>query len=89
MSTRRKVKRTGINLRQALRVDDEQAARDDLARYPRWREDLEASQAEAVYAARNVGLSWAQIGAALGISQQAVHRRYAEPLSLLQSASRE
>lgn len=89
MSTRRKRPRTADVLRQALVVDPMSEAREHLEGFPRYRGELEAAQANAVYEARNVGLSWAEIGAALGITQQAAHKRYAEPLSLLQSASRE
>jgi DNA-directed RNA polymerase specialized sigma24 family protein len=45
------------------------AARDDLAR-------ARARYAEAVRAARAVGLSWGEIGGVLGITKQALYRRF-------------
>lgn len=47
------------------------AARDDLAR-ARSRYD------EAVLAGRTAGLSWGEIAAILGVSRQALHRRFAK-----------
>ncbi len=43
------------------------------------REDVERAKSryeQAILTAREVGLSWAQIGAALGVSRQFLHRRY-------------
>jgi len=45
------------------------AARDDLAR-------ARARYEEAVGAARAAGLSWGEIGRALGVSKQLLHRRF-------------
>jgi DNA-directed RNA polymerase specialized sigma24 family protein len=44
-------------------------ARDDLAR-------ARARYADAVRAARAVGLSWSEIGRVLGVPKQLVHRRF-------------
>jgi hypothetical protein len=38
--------------------------------------DLEADRQRAVAAAISAGVSWAHIGAALGVSAQAAHKRY-------------
>ena len=70
-------------MRQAALVDPMHEARERLASFPRWRADLEQSQTRAVQEARSVGLSWADVGEALGISQQAAHKRYAELVSVL------
>ncbi|MGP5641028.1 hypothetical protein ACTXPS_16500 [Brachybacterium tyrofermentans] len=39
-------------------------------------QQLDAITREAVTASRDAGLSWSQIGAALGVSRQAAHQRY-------------
>ncbi len=48
----------------------------DLARIPGARRDLEDRARELVVQARADGASWAQVGAALGMSKQAAHERY-------------
>ncbi|AEV74904.1 hypothetical protein MycrhN_4410 [Mycolicibacterium rhodesiae NBB3] len=48
-------------------------ARDDLAR-------AQARYDEAIRSARICGLSWGEIGAALGVARQLLHRRYARRL---------
>lgn len=47
-----------------------------LARVPDERIAVEARARSLVVDARERGASWAQIGAALGISRQAAHERY-------------
>jgi DNA-directed RNA polymerase specialized sigma24 family protein len=45
-------------------------------------DDLERARtryADAVRSARTVGLSWREIGRVLGVSQQALHRRFSGP----------
>lgn len=58
----------------------EQAADEDplraLAATARLRGEVARVEAVAVRRARTQGLSWAQIAAALGVSRQAVHRKY-------------
>ncbi len=58
----------------------ERAADDDplraLAATAGLRAEVARVEAVAVRRARTQGLSWAQIAAALGVSRQAVHRKY-------------
>lgn len=49
----------------------------DLEKVAADRADLEHRQFAAVLDARLAGVSWAKIGAALGVSAQAVQQRYA------------
>jgi hypothetical protein len=42
----------------------------------RRRSDIESAVAQAVAAARTAGASWSAVGAALGVSAQAVQQRY-------------
>ncbi len=49
---------------------------DMLAEIPAKRAELDAHTRDLVATAREAGRSWAQIGAALGISRQAAHERY-------------
>ena len=44
------------------------------------RKRLEDLQAELVRLARDEGASWASIGAALGVTTQAAHQRFATPV---------
>ena len=87
MSTRRKVKRPRSG--QTARVESLSERLEELAQCPRWRAELEAQQAERVYWVREMGGSWAQVGAALGITQQAAHERYAAAAALVLAESRE
>lgn len=48
-----------------------------LARIAQDRHDLDGQQFAAVLDARLAGMTWAQIGRALGVSAQAVQKRYA------------
>lgn len=48
-----------------------------LAAAARARSELERLEATQVRAARVRGLSWAEIATLLGVSKQAVHRKYA------------
>lgn len=58
------------------RVDAPGDARDRLAAVAQLRRELEVSEAELVAGALRLGLTWSQIGGALGISKQAAHRRH-------------
>jgi DNA invertase Pin-like site-specific DNA recombinase len=53
--------------------DDPRAA---LRAAAEWRREAERLQAQLVRRARNAGLSWAEIARELGVSKQAVHRKY-------------
>lgn len=50
--------------------------RNSLAAAARLRRELERVEAVQVRRARNDGLTWEQIAAALGVSRQAVHKKY-------------
>ncbi|MDU0348970.1 helix-turn-helix domain-containing protein [Actinomyces sp. MRS3W] len=55
---------------------DDDAPLKELRRIVRERKQLDAAEELAVRRARNAGHSWTAIGAALGISKQATHKRY-------------
>lgn len=55
---------------------DDDAPLKELGRIVRERRQLDTAEELAVRRARNAGYSWTAIGAALGISKQAAHRRY-------------
>lgn len=49
---------------------------DVLFRIAQQRAELERAEAIAVRRARNAGTTWAYIATALGVTRQAVHKRY-------------
>lgn len=48
----------------------------ELVRIARAKQELAAAEAAAVRRARNLGFSWAEIGTMLGVSKQAMHKKY-------------
>lgn len=61
------------------RTDDMDASSEAiLTSYAAMRRDLEEATYRQVFSARSMGLSWAQIGAAMGISKQAAWEKYRE-----------
>jgi hypothetical protein len=56
-------------------ADDDPAAA--LQALSRRRQELEQEQHLLIRRARNAGMSWALIAACLGVSKQAVHKKYA------------
>ena len=56
----------------------EQADEFELAELVSLRDELEAVIRKAVHGQREVGRSWAYIGAALGITRQSAQERYGE-----------
>ena len=51
-----------------------------IAELARRRDDLDAQIAEAVSSARTQQRTWAEIGIMLGVSKQAAHRKYGNPV---------
>ncbi len=49
---------------------------EELTRVAALRRDLSRLEEVAVRRARNAGLSWAEIGMLLGVSKQAMHKKY-------------
>jgi DNA-directed RNA polymerase specialized sigma24 family protein len=49
---------------------------EELMRIARAKQDLAAAEAVAVRRARIHGFSWAEIGTMLGVSKQAMHKKY-------------
>lgn len=56
--------------------DDDGGPVPRLAAIARARTDLAREEAAAVRHARTHGMSWAEIGAVLGVSKQALHKRF-------------
>jgi DNA-directed RNA polymerase specialized sigma24 family protein len=49
---------------------------EELMRIARAKHELASAEAAAVRRARIHGVSWAEIGAMLGVSKQAMHKKY-------------
>ncbi|AVM00235.1 hypothetical protein C6V83_08075 [Gordonia iterans] len=56
--------------------DADQTPIEQLARIAALRRDLAREEEVAVRRARIAGLSWAEIGLLLGVSKQAMHKKY-------------
>ena len=54
----------------------EESPLEELMRIARAKQDLAAAEAVAVRRARIHGFSWAEIGTMLGVSRQAMHKKY-------------
>lgn len=54
----------------------EESPLEELMRIARAKHDLAAAEAVAVRRARIQGFSWAEIGTMLGVSKQAMHKKY-------------
>ncbi|MGH3412160.1 MAG: RNA polymerase subunit sigma-70 [Marmoricola sp.] len=57
-------------------ADDGGTPVEQLARVRRAREEAARAEAVAVRRARRAGMSWAGIGTVLGVSKQAMHKKY-------------
>lgn len=57
-------------------ADGEGTPVEELARIAGLRRDLARQEEVAVRRARVAGLSWAEIGLLLGVSKQAMHKKY-------------
>ncbi|NDZ93172.1 hypothetical protein G3I13_01145 [Streptomyces sp. SID6673] len=56
--------------------DDGDTPIEELARVAALRRDIAREEEVAVRRARHAGLSWAEIGTVLGVSKQAMHKKY-------------
>jgi DNA-directed RNA polymerase specialized sigma24 family protein len=65
-------------MRTAVDAEDpsEENPLEELMRIARAKHDLAAAEAVAVRRARIHGFSWAEIGTMLGVSKQAMHKKY-------------
>lgn len=54
----------------------EESPLEELTRIARAKHELAAAEAVAVRRARIHGFSWAEIGTMLGVSKQAMHKKY-------------
>lgn len=55
---------------------DDETPMERLARIAAMRRDLARAEAAEVRHARRCGMSWAEIGMILGVSKQAMHKKY-------------
>ncbi|WP_107774774.1 sigma factor-like helix-turn-helix DNA-binding protein [Nocardioides sediminis] len=65
-------------MRTAVDTDEpgEESPLEELMRIARAKHELADAEAEAVRRARLHGFSWAEIGTMLGVSKQAMHKKY-------------
>lgn len=84
MSTTRKQRADALEVwAERVRAEDlveaDTSALRAIADLARQRDQLDQQLAEAVDAARRANRSWAEIGTMLGVSKQAVQRKYGRP----------
>lgn len=65
-------------MRTAVDTDEpgEESPLEELMRIARAKQELATAEAVAVRRARIHGFSWAEIGTMLGVSKQAMHKKY-------------
>ncbi|GAB91987.1 hypothetical protein [Gordonia rhizosphera] len=63
-------------MRTASGGDDDETPVEQLTRIASLRRDIAREEEVAVRRARQSGLSWAEIGFLLGVSKQAMHKKY-------------
>ena len=65
-------------MRTGLGTDDDGGVVSELAAVRQARQAVTRREEVAVRRARQVGLSWAEIGTSLGVTKQTMHRKYRE-----------
>ncbi|MFW0796477.1 hypothetical protein AAFP30_21895 [Gordonia sp. CPCC 205515] len=63
-------------MRTAVNRGDDETPIEQLTRIAALRRDISREEEVAVRRARQAGLSWAEIGLLLGVSKQAMHKKY-------------
>ncbi|MFT4199319.1 hypothetical protein [Gordonia sp. (in: high G+C Gram-positive bacteria)] len=63
-------------MRTAVGTGDGDSPIEELTRVAAMRRDVSRAEEVAVRRARQAGLSWAEIGLLLGVSKQAMHKKY-------------
>ncbi|WP_124706883.1 hypothetical protein [Gordonia insulae] len=63
-------------MKTGIQGDDGETPIEELARIAARRRDIAREEEVAVRRARHAGLSWAEIGTLLGVSKQAMHKKY-------------
>lgn len=64
------------HMRTSLDADDDGGVVAELAAVAEAKRLLSRREEVAVRRARNLGLSWAEIGTLLGVTRQTIHRKY-------------
>lgn len=65
-------------MRTTVDQSDDETPIEQLSRIAGLRRDLAREEEVAVRRARQAGLSWQEIGVLLGVSKQAMHKKYRE-----------